>query len=371
MKAKKIFILLLALSLLAALLAGCGGKDNNNNINNNNNEYTGEPSGIVKLGLGVINDIDSSTDYVPAEGDNEAILPFGQVNTTMAAVAIDKDGRVVDVIIDTAQTRVIFDENLKVTNKSAEFKSKKELKEDYGMGRASSIGKEWYEQIEALEKWMIGKTIAEITGLKTNASDDGSRHVPDVPELTSSVTIGVDDYLAVVEKAFANTIEVASAEKLGLGNITSIAKSRDYVPAEGDAEEILPLAQVDTVISAAVFDKNGKVAGVLIDTAQIIVQFDARGKVTNRDAVLKTKKELKDDYGLGRISPIGKEWYEQIEALEKWMVGKTVAEITGMKTKATDDNHPHVPDVPELTSSVTITVEDYLAVMKKAAAIAR
>ena len=28
------------------------------------------------------------------------------------------------------------------------------------------------------------------------------------------------------------------------------------------------------------------------------------------------KKELKDDYGLGRISPIGKEWYEQIEALE-------------------------------------------------------
>ena len=106
MKAKKIFILLLALSLLAALLAGCGGKDNNNNINNNNNEYTGEPSGIVKLGLGVINDIDSSTDYVPAEGDNEAILPFGQVNTTMAAVAIDKDGRVVDVIIDTAQTRL-------------------------------------------------------------------------------------------------------------------------------------------------------------------------------------------------------------------------------------------------------------------------
>ena len=82
----------------------------------------------------MINDIDSSKDYVPAEGDNEAILPFGRVNTTMAAVAIDKDSRVVDIIIDTAQTRVIFDENLKVTNKALNSNQKR-TQEDYGMGR--------------------------------------------------------------------------------------------------------------------------------------------------------------------------------------------------------------------------------------------
>ena len=42
------------------------------------------------------------------------------------------------------------------------------------------------------------------------------------------------------------------------------------------------------------------------------------------------------------------------------MVGKTLAEIKGLKTKERDASYKHVPDVPELTSSVTITVEAYL-----------
>ena len=48
------------------------------------------------------------------------------------------------------------------------------------------------------------------------------------------------------------------------------------------------------------------------------------------------------------------------------MVGKTVAEITGMKVKERDESHPAVPDVPELTSSVTINVGDYLAFVVEA-----
>ena len=103
------------------------------------------------------------------------------------------------------------------------------------------------------------------------------------------------------------------------------------------------MAQVDTVITATAFAADGKVVGTVIDNAQIRVQFDAEGKVTNRDAELKTKKELGPDYGLINASEIGKEWHEQIEALEEWMVGKTVSEITGMKTFERDPSHSMYP----------------------------
>jgi hypothetical protein len=58
-------------------------------------------------------------------------------------------------------------------------------------------------------------------------------------------------------------------------------------------------------------------------------------------------------------------------AFQDWMVGKTVDEITGLKVKEANPSHQHVPDVPELTSTVTITVEGYQGVVEKAFANAR
>ncbi len=67
-----------------------------------------------------------------------------------------------------------------------------------------------------------------------------------------------------------------------------------------------------------------------------------------------------------KVSEIEKEWYEQMAAFEEWMIGKTVDEITGLKVKERDENHKNVPDVPELTSTVTITVEGYIAAVGEA-----
>ena len=123
----------------------------------------------------------------------------------MTAVALDKDGKVVKSIVDVAQVKVNYDENGVVTSdKTAEIKTKQELKEGYGMVKASSIGKEWFEQMAAFEEWMIGKTAAEITGLKVKERDASHKAVPDVPELTSSVTITVDGYQSVVAEAIKN-----------------------------------------------------------------------------------------------------------------------------------------------------------------------
>jgi hypothetical protein len=64
------------------------------------------------------------------------------------------------------------------------------------MLKASEIGKEWYEQAAALADWMVGKTVDEIAGM---SMEDGKTTEED---LVSSVTVGVEDYIYVVEEAY-------------------------------------------------------------------------------------------------------------------------------------------------------------------------
>ncbi|QUL98463.1 MAG: hypothetical protein IMF26_10715 [Candidatus Fermentithermobacillus carboniphilus] len=346
---RKVISTLVVLSLALLTLAGCQSGPT-----------------IAKIGLGHITSISKSTDLT-VDKDGNVVPPVAQVDTVIAAVAFDKNGKVVKVTIDTAQTKVNFDKDLQITSDiKAEGKTKVELGDQYGMAKASSIKKEWYQQIAELEKWMVGKTVDQIKAMKTKQRDAAHPAVPDVPELTSLVTITVQDYIAAVEEAYKNAVEVPKgAATLGLGHIVKTDKSVGY--SKTDTAETLPVAQVNTTMAAVAFDKNGKVVRALIDTAQTKVQYDKDGKVTSdKTAPVKTKKELGDQYGMAKASSIKKEWYQQIAELEKWMTGKTIEQIKAMKTKQRDAAHPAVPDVPELTSLVTITVEDYLAAVAEA-----
>jgi len=138
----------------------------------------------------------------------------------------------------------------------------------------------------------------------------------------------------------------STSVKTGLGHNISIAKSTDATAEEEGA------AQVDTIMAA--------------------VNFDAAGKITSDKASQpQTKVEAGDNYGMKKKSSIGKEWYEQIADLEKWMVGKTVDEVNAMKVKKVDEDHPAVPDIADLSSKVTISVADYQAAVTEALANAR
>ncbi len=379
---KKIISLLLVLTLVMAALVGCTkpAEPANEPAPAPAQEPAKEPAQepapaeegkIAKLGLGQNISIAKSRD-AGVDANGKDVTAQGQADVTMAAVGFDKDGKIVSVTIDTAQTRVPFDKDLKVSaDKTAPIKSKKELGPEYGMAKASSIQKEWFEQMDAFENWMIGKTADEIKNLKVKERDESHKNVPDVPELTSTVTITVESYIAAVVEAWENAVDAPGAEKVGLGVNTSIGSSKDK-GTDANGKEVLPQAQVDTYMSATAIDKDGKVVATLIDTAQVKIPFDAEGKVTaDKNAEFKTKQELKDEYGMKKASAIGKEWYEQMAAFQDWMVGKTVDEITGLKTKEANPTHKHVPDVPELTSTVTITVEGYQGVVEKAIANAR
>ena len=78
----------------------------------------------------------------------------------------------------------------------------------------------------------------------------------------------------------APPVEKGSVIKLGLGHITSIAKSSD-LGKDTEGKEILPLGQVDTVMAAVGFDKDGRVVSVTIDSAQTKVTFDAALQITS------------------------------------------------------------------------------------------
>jgi len=320
-----------------------------------NNEGQDGDATITKIGIGHVNSIAKSKDFA------DDVLPFGQVDTAIAAVAFGKDDKIVKVSIDAAQQKITFDKEMKITTDlTKEQVTKVELGDEYGMIAASKIGKNWYEQIAELEKWMIGKTINEVSSLKTKQVDESHPAVPDVPELTSLVTISVQDYIAAVEEAYENAVNVTEgATSFGLGHNIKISGSKSL------ADNVTPVAAVDTTMAATAFDNNGKVVGTIIDVMQTKVNFDADGKVTNRDAILKSKVEIGDEYGLIAASGIKKNWHEQIAELEKWMTGKTVEEIKAMKTVQRDATHPAVPDEADLTSLVTITVQDYIAAVEE------
>ena len=73
------------------------------------------------------------------------------------------------------------------------------------MKGATSIGKEWYEQAEALEAWCIGKTVEEVVSMPTYDKGDGHHtQVPDDVDLKSGCTIDVGNFLQALKKAADN-----------------------------------------------------------------------------------------------------------------------------------------------------------------------
>jgi len=155
--------------------------------------------------------------------------------------------------------------------------------------------------------------------------------------------------------------QAADGIKTGLGSVISLKKSA------GATAETGPAAQADVTMCAASFDSSGKIVSVQFDMAQCRVAFDKEGAVTTDLAAgVRTKRQIGDDYGMKAASGIQKEWYEQADALQHWMVGKTVEQVTGMKTVEKDEAHPKVPDEQDLKSSVTISVGDFLEALQDA-----
>lgn len=339
MKKKLALILVLAMTMLA--LAACGG-----------GEPTEQPpvdetpaAAAVKTGLAVITSTAKSADAADADG-------LAQADSTVVAVTVDEAGKILNCSIDHAQTKINFSKDGKVTTPlDSVFVAKQEMGADYGMAKASSIGKEWNEQATVLSDYVIGKTVEEIKGIAV--TEEG---VPTDEDLAASVTIKIPGYIAAIEKAVANAQDIGASagDKLGLGVVTSIAKSKDAAEEDG-------LAQAYTYYTATTFNAEGVITSSIIDASQTNINFTKEGKITSDlAATYQTKNELGDAYGMKKASTIGKEWNEQADAFAKYVVGKTVADVNGIALEE------GVPAGEDLKASVTVHVTDFLSIIEKA-----
>jgi hypothetical protein len=148
-------------------------------------------SATDKLGIGVTTNLGFSADAGEKDGLAEAYSYY-------TATTFNADGKITSCLIDASITDVTFDKTGKITSDiNAAYKTKNELGAEYGMAKASSIGKEWNEQAAAFAKYVVGKSVDEVKGIAINA--DGA---PTADDLKASVTVHITDFTTIIEKAF-------------------------------------------------------------------------------------------------------------------------------------------------------------------------
>lgn len=333
----KKFIILFLIVVLAFGLVAC-------------NKKPAKVEGGVKTGFGV-----GFSNYNSRDVDEDM---NGKVDSQAyaAAVLVDKDGKVVKCTIDAMMSVFEFNKEEILTGPETVFKTKNELGDDYGMRKASPIGKEWYEQAAAFADYCVGKTAEEIKNIAVSEGKATDK------ALASSVTVPIGGFQGPVLQAIANAVDLGAqaSDKLGIGIVGSgeqtVVKEDDGIPATAVAYNFYCVLTLNA---------DGKITSCYYDASQGKFKVEDGKITTDLKAEIKTKNQLGDDYGMRKASPIKKEWNEQADAFAKYVTGKTVSEVTGMSLKQ------GAPDVADLASSCTMHVTGMITALEKAAGAAK
>ena len=293
---KLLSISLCVLMILSTLtLFGCGAKE--------------QP---VKFGLGVYTNVSAAGN---AEGDANG---QGKVAITAAAITVDADGKVIACDLDTADITVAYTgEGKAIANDG--FKTKAELGDGYNMKAYGGAAKEWYEQADAFETVVAGKTLDEIKALVA----EGDKGTADV--INAGCTIMVAEFVRAIEKAFASLSESeatsAASVQLGIHTEQTLTDATEEKNGKNQVET--------TVFAAAVAE--GKIVAASSDCVQVAFTFDAKGVSTyDLTKAVSSKKEAGANYGMKAYGGAAKEWFEQAAAFDAATIGKTAGEISAL-----------------------------------------
>ena len=347
---KKIIALTLALLLALTAFTGCratavvGVTQPTETTKPTETQPLGDDA--VKTGLSMTTSLSSSKNAGEEAG-------LAQADVTMVAVTVDENGVIVQCVIDGVQAKVNFDSTGAITSDTnADVLSKNQLGTDYGMGKYSPIGKEWNQQAQALADYVEGKTLEEVKGIAI--TEEGKAADAD---LSSSVTIAIAGFIPAIEAAVmgAQNLGAKASDTLKLTTTTSVASSKSATAEEAG------LAQADCYAAALTLEGE-TITSAAIDSVQAKVNFDNTGAITtDLTAQVLTKNQLGADYGMGKYSPIGKEWNEQTASFCQYITGKTIDQVLGIAIN--QDNKPADAD---LASSVTISIGSFLELVSQA-----
>lgn len=194
---KKLLAMILCLVMVLAL-AACNNGTPNNGDNSNGGANGGTPAAsgpngvTTRIGLGMA--VDSAVS--PAEDDDDG---RAEAEVTTCALLLDQEGKILSVKFDCTEAIATYNKAGAVTWPDT-YKSKKELGYDYGLKKYSSIGKEWFEQVNALEDYCTGKTVSDVSSMQLK-EEDGRKGVSAAAELTSTCTISCDQFIEALKKA--------------------------------------------------------------------------------------------------------------------------------------------------------------------------
>ncbi len=332
---------------------GSGSGNNNSGSNTGNNGNTGNntgaaPNGGLKTGIAIVSNIKDSTS---ATSEKNGV---GKYDITMVAVLIDNNGIIKDCIIDGIAAEVSFNSAGEVTTPlDTEIKTKNELGDEYGMVAWGGAIAEWYEQAAALATFARGKTVSELR----NGAVDASGKAPENSDLISSATIYLGGYVSAIEAAVANAtyLGAQSNDLLRMASSSSISGSTNASDKKGYTQ----LEVTTTVLTM----RSGVITSCVIDAVQAKVEFDSTGTVTsNLKDTIKTKNQLGKDYGMVAWGGAIAEWNEQAASFASYVTGKTPAQVSGIAV-----NEQTKPTGSDLTSSVTIAIGGFQAIIAKAA----
>ena len=266
----------------------------------------------LKFGLGVYVGTPSATNATE-EKDGQA-----KASITAAVVTLDADGKIVSCQLDTAENTVKYTAEGKAIANDG-FKTKYEQGKDYNMVAYGGATKEWYEQADAFEGVVVGKTVSEVKALVAEGNK-GSDEV-----IGAGCTIMIHEFVGAIEKACKNAVasDVTDKDTVKLG----LATEQTCTDA---TEEKNGQNKVETTIFAAAMNADGKVVVASSDCVQIAYTFNDKGESTfDTTKAISTKKEMGDSYNMKTYGGAAKEWYEQAAAFDAACAGKTIAEIGG------------------------------------------
>ena len=286
-----------------------------------------------------------------------------QVDATVATVVLDADGKIVACRLDCAQNKMDVEDG--EVNTEATFETKRELRERYNMVAFSDATREWFEQAEAFEAYVVGKTADEVENMETK--ENNGHNVTEDDTLFASCSIDITAFKAAIVKACRDekgqTFTAAGSFTLGLAAISDASESTSVTDDE-DA-----VVKMYTEFGATVVGEDGKIIAAITDMIQPQIKMDEDGKVT--DIVFKgTKRELGADYGMVAYGNAIAEWDAQAQAFANYTVGKTAEEVAAIETKVNDHGYS-VPADETLLASCTMQVTGMMAVLALAATYAR
>ncbi len=324
----KKFISIAIISAMALSLAACSG--NGGNAASSGSNGGNAASGEAKVGYSVL----------PSSEASETEAAF---TATYGAVMVDGEGKILACRIDGTGFEPALEDG---AMSEVDLRSKYEKGDDYGMVAYGGAVAEWYQQADAFAEYCVGKTADEV---RATALTDGK---PSDADLSASCTIGVGDFIEVVAAAAENaSVSVGASDKLGIALTT----------ADGSDDES---AAYDTDYCVVTVGGDGKLTSCWVDTLQGSVDI-ADGAFAADSVQYHSKKELGDAYGMVSSGVTTMEWYQQAENLEKYVVGKTADEVSGIALtdgKAAD---------ADLSAGCTIAIGSILENMEKAIAAAK